>query len=41
MAGVIDVQVPTFTLTNSNLYVPVGTLLTNDNTKLLQQLKMS
>ena len=29
----------TFTITNTTLYVPVVTLLTQDNTKLLQQLK--
>ena len=31
-------QVPTFTITESNLYVPVVTLSTQDNTKLLPQL---
>ena len=37
----IDVanQNPTFTITETNLYVPVVTLSTQDNTKLLQQLK--
>ena len=32
-------QVPTFTITETNLYVPVLTLSTQDNAKLLQQLK--
>ena len=32
-------QNPTFTITETNLYVPVVTLSTQDNTKLLQQLK--
>ena len=32
-------QNPTFTITDTNLYVPVVTLSTQDNTKLLQQLK--
>ena len=32
-------QVPTFTITETNLYVPVVTLSTNDNSKLLPQLK--
>ena len=32
-------QVPTFTITWTNLYVPVVTLLTQDNEKLLPQLK--
>ena len=32
-------QVPTFTITETNLYVPVVTLFTNDNSKLLPQLK--
>ena len=37
----IDVanQVPTFTITETNLYVPVVTLSTQDNVKLLPQLK--
>ena len=37
----IDVanQVPTFTITETNLYVPVVTLSTQDNAKLLPQLK--
>ena len=33
-------QNPTFTITETNLYVPVVTLSTHDNTKLLQQLKL-
>ena len=32
-------QVPTFTITDTNLYVPIVTLSTQDNTKLLPQLK--
>ena len=32
-------QVPTFTITETNLYVPVDTLSTQDNAKLLPQLK--
>ena len=32
-------QVPTFTITETNLYVPVVTLSTQDNGKLLTQLK--
>ena len=32
-------QVPTLTITETNLYVPVVTLSTNDNSKLLPQLK--
>ena len=35
----VDNQVPTFTITETNLYVPVVTLSTQDNAKLLQQLK--
>ena len=35
---VVD-QVPTFTITETNLYVPVVTLSTQDNEKLLPQLK--
>ena len=35
---VVD-QVPTFTITETNLYVPVVTLSTQDNAKLLLQLK--
>ena len=34
-------QVPTFTITETNLYVPVVTLSTQDNAKLLPQLKLS
>ena len=34
-------QVPTFTITETNLYVPVVTLSTQDNSKLLPQLKNS
>ena len=32
-------QVPTFTITEANLYVPVVTLSAQDNSKLLPQLK--
>ena len=35
----VDNQVPTFTITETNLYVPVVTLSTQDNSKLLPQLK--
>ena len=36
---IVDNQFPTFTITETNLYVPVVTLLTQDNPKLLPQLK--
>ena len=35
----VNNQVPTFTITETNLYVPVVTLSTQDNAKLLPQLK--
>ena len=35
----VNNQIPTFTITDKKLYVPVVTLLTQDNTKLLDQLK--
>ena len=35
----VNNQVPTFTITETKLYVPVVTLSTQDNTKLLSQLK--
>ena len=35
----VDNQIPTFTITETNLYVPIVTLLTQDNAKLLPQLK--
>ena len=35
----VNNQVPTFTITGAKLYVPVVTLSTQDNAKLLQQLK--
>ena len=35
----VDNQVPTFTITETNLYVPVVTLSTQDNAKLLPKLK--
>ena len=37
----VNEQVPTFTITETNLYVPVVTLSTQDNSKLLPQLKNS
>ena len=36
---VVAEKVPTFTVTETNLYVPVVTLSTQDNAKLLPQLK--
>ena len=35
----VNNQIPTVTITDTNLYVPVVTLSTQDNTKLLPQLK--
>ena len=35
----LQIQNPTFTITETNLYVPVVTLSTQDNSKLLPQLK--
>ena len=35
-AGTIDNQVPTFTITDRKLYVPVVTLSTQDDAKLLK-----
>ena len=35
----VDIQAPTFTITETNLYVPVVTLSTQDTAKLLSQLK--
>ena len=35
----VENQVPTFTITETNLYVPVVTLSAQDNAKLLPQLK--
>ena len=35
----VDGQFPTFTVTEANLYVPVVTLSTQDNSKLLPQVK--
>ena len=37
----VNQQVPTFTITETNLYVSVVTLSTQDNAKLLPQLKSS
>ena len=39
MAGAIDGQVPKFVINYTKLYVPVVALSTNDNAKLLQQLR--
>ena len=35
----VNNQVPTFTITETNLYVPIVTLSNQDNSKLLPQLK--
>ena len=35
----VENQVPTFEINEANLYVPVATLSTQDNAKLLPQLK--
>ena len=35
----VNNQIPTFTITEANLYVPVVTLSAQDNEKLLPQLK--
>ena len=37
--SLITCQEPTFTITDTKLYVPVVTFSTQDNAKLLQQLK--
>ena len=37
----VDDQVPTFTIAETNLYVPVVTFSTQDNVNLLPQLKNS
>ena len=39
--NVVAYQIPTFTIAGTNLYVPVVTLSTQDNAKLLPQLKSS
>ena len=39
LASAIDNQVPTFTITDTKLYVPFVTSSTQDNAKLIQQLK--
>ena len=39
IAGTAANQEPTFTITDTKLYVPVVTLLTQDNVKLLKQLE--
>ena len=41
ISTIIANQNPTFTITETNLYVPVVTLSTQDNAKLLPQLKSS
>ena len=41
VAGTAANQEPTFTITDTKLYVPVVTLPTQDNIKLLQQLESS
>ena len=39
MAGTVANQVPVFTITDTKLYLPVVSLSTEDNAKLLEQLK--
>ena len=39
VAGTVANQEPTFRITDTKLYVPFVTLSTQDNTKLLEQLK--
>ena len=39
VAGAAANQEPTFTITNTKLYVPVVTLLTQDNAKMLKKLE--
>ena len=39
VAGTVANQVPTFTVTDTKLYVPVVTLSTKDNVKILKQLE--
>ena len=39
VAGTVANQATTFAITDTNLYVPVVTLSTHDNAKLLDQLK--
>ena len=39
ISGGIDNQVPTFAVTDTKLYIPVVTLSTQENAKLLDQLK--
>ena len=41
IADPVDSEVPTFAITDTKLYVPVVTLSTEDNAKLLQQFKSS
>ena len=41
ISGCIDNQVPKFEITDTKLYVPVVTLSTQENVKLLDQLKLS
>ena len=39
ISGGIDNHVPKFAITDTKLYIPVATLLTKENAKLLDQLK--
>ena len=39
VAGAVENQEPTFTITDKKLYVPLVTLSIQDNAKLLEQLK--
>ena len=39
VVGTMENEVPTFTIIDTKFYVPVVTLLTQDNAKLLEQLK--
>ena len=39
VVGTVANQVPTFTVTDTKLYVPVVTLSTKDNVKILKQLE--
>ena len=41
LAGIVDGQVPKFAITDTKFHVSVVTLSTQDNAKLLQQLKPS
>ena len=39
IAGIVANEVPTFTVTNTNLCVTIATLSTQDNLKLLKELE--